>query len=225
MFLGHFALAFAAKRAAPRLSLAALFAGAQLADLIWPALVALGLERVRIDPGHTAVTPLAFEHYPYSHSLVVLLAWGLLFGAATTGRRDRRAFTVVAALVVSHWVLDAVTHRPDLPLYPGGPRIGAGLWNSVPATLAVEGALFALGVGTYAACTRSRDRAGRWGLAALVVFLLAVYGANLVGGPPPSVGAIVVAGLFGGVLLIAWSWWVDRHRVLAPPAMRPGTRA
>lgn len=131
MFIGHFALGFAAKRAAPRISLGILFAAAQFADLLWPVLLVFGIEQVRIAPGNTAFTPLDFVNYPVSHSLLMLLIWGLLFGMLYKT-------PVLVGLVVSHWILDFVTHRPDMPLYPGGPKLGLGLWNSVPATVAVE---------------------------------------------------------------------------------------
>src|ERR1044071_10418696 len=173
MFIGHFALGFAAKRAAPRLSLVTLFAAAQLADLMWPPLVAVGVERVRIAPGITAFTPLDFVFYPDSHSLLMLCAWGVLFGAVcafTTG--DRRAFIFVAALVVSHWLLDWITHRPDMPVYPGGAKLGLGLWNSVAATITVETVMFVAGVLVYARMTQPRDAIGRNGLPAFAWFLL-----------------------------------------------------
>ena len=115
MFIGHFALGFAAKRVAPRLSLAALFAAVALADIIWPLLVAVGIEEVRIDPGNTAFTPLDFVSYPYSHSLVFLCLWGVVFGLICAGIvQDRRAALIAGVLVISHWVLDWMTHRPDM---------------------------------------------------------------------------------------------------------------
>ena len=127
MFIGHFALGFAAKRVAPRLSLAALLAAVALADIIWPFLVALGIEQVRIDPGNTAFTPLDFVSYPYSHSLVFLSLWGVLFGLICAGTvHDRRAVPIAAALVISHWVLDWITHRPDMPLYPEASNWASG---------------------------------------------------------------------------------------------------
>ena len=212
MFIGHFALGFAAKRAAPRLSLATLFAAAQLADLIWPFLLAAGVEQVRIVPGITAFTPFDFVSYPYSHSLLALAIWGLLFGAmCAVVVRDRRVMVVVAALVVSHWVLDWVTHRPDLPLYPGSLKVGLGLWNSVPATLAVESAMFAVGVWLYVRATRARDVIGRRAFAAFVGFLFAAYGSSL-GPPPPSITALVVTAIAGAAVIILWAWWFDRHR-------------
>jgi hypothetical protein len=213
MFIGHFALGFAAKRAAPRLSLAALFAAAQLADLIWPFLLAAGIEQVRIVPGITAFTPLDFVSYPYSHSLLALVIWGVLFGGiCAVVVRDRRVMLVVAALVVSHWVLDWITHRPDLPLYPGSVKVGLGLWNSVPATIAVETLMFVVGVWMYSHATRARDVIGRRAFAAFVGFLLAAYGANL-GPPPPSITALVITAIAGAAVIILWAWWFDRHRV------------
>jgi hypothetical protein len=220
MFIGHLALGFAAKRATPRVSLAVLLSASQFADMLWPVLVAVGLEQVRIDPGNTAFTPLDFVSYPYSHSLVTLVIWGVAFGAVykmATGRNGR-AFVVLAALVVSHWVLDWITHRPDMPLYPGGPAYGLGLWRSVPATMFVEGMMFGIGVAIYMRATRARDTIGRWGFLSLTAFLAVIYVANVVSSPPPSVNAIVVMAIIGTVVLTAWSWWADAHRdvILAP---------
>jgi membrane-bound metal-dependent hydrolase YbcI (DUF457 family) len=213
MFLGHFALGFAAKTAAPRVSLGTLFLGAQLIDLLWPTFLLLGWERVRIEPGATAVTPLVFEHYPYTHSLLAVLLWALLLGGLHWAwRRDRRAAALLGLLVLSHWLLDAVVHRPDLPLLPWGETMaGLRLWFSRPLTLALEVPLFALGVWLYVRATRARDAAGRWGLAALVLFLGIVYAGNLWGEPPPSVQAIAWVGQLQW-LLVVWGWWVDRHR-------------
>ena len=213
MFIGHFAAALAAKRAAPRASLGALFAAAQLPDLLWPVFLLAGWERVRIAPGDTAFTPLAFEHYPWSHSLVAVIVWAALLAAGYAAlARDRQGALVVAALVVSHWVLDAVTHRPDLPVVPGGAaRVGLGLWNSVPATVVIEALLFAAGLAVYRRCTAARDRVGGAALWALVAFLLLVYTGSVLGPPPPAVAPVAWSGL-GIWLLVAWGAWVDRHR-------------
>jgi hypothetical protein len=213
MFVGHFALGFAAKRAAPRMPLPLFVIACQLADILWPAFVAIGVERVAIVPGVTAFTPLDFVAYPYSHSLVALCLWGIVLGSACwlSGVAGRVSL-LVGGLVVSHWLLDFVAHRPDMPLYPGSALYGLGLWNSVAATLLVELPLFAIGVWLYATATRARDSVGRWSFAALVVFLLIVYFASAFGGPPPSVTAIAVAGLAGAIIIAVWSWWMDRHR-------------
>ena len=211
MFIGHFGLGLAAKRTAPSVSLAVLFAAAQLADILWPIFLAIGLEQVRIDPGNTAFTPFDFVSYPYSHSLAMLIVWGLLFGWIAAPRR-RPVFAILFALVVSHWVLDYVTHRPDMPLYPGGPKVGLGLWNSVPATLAVEVPLFLAGLWIYLRATRPRDAIGRWSLGILVATLLLIYLSNLVSPPPSSVTLLWIVGIAGGVIFLAWAWWADRHR-------------
>ena len=213
MFIGHFALGFAAKRLAPRVSLAVLFGAVQLADMIWPVFVATGLEVVRIDPGNTAMTPLDFVSYPYSHSLLFLAIWGVLLGwIYQLAGRHRGVFPLLALLVMSHWVLDFATHRPDMPLYPGGPKLGLSLWNSIPATVAIETALFAAGVWIYTRATRPKDAIGRWGLVGIVLLLSVSYVGAAFGDPPPSVTALWIVSLAGAALGTLLSWWVDRHR-------------
>lgn len=212
MFIGHFAVGFAAKRLAPQASLGTLFFAAQFIDLLWPSLLLLGIERVQIAPGNTAFTPLDFEHYPWSHSLLAVLGWSVLIGVAChLARHDRRTSLILGVLVLSHWLLDFLTHRPDLPLWPGSAAVGLGLWNSVPGTLVLEIGLFALGILIYLRTTRARDGIGRWALVALVVFLGAVYASNLLGPPPPDVTAIAWVG-HAQWLLVAWGYWIDRHR-------------
>ena len=211
MFLGHFALAMAAKRVAPRASLGALFAAAQWPDLLWPVLLLLGAERVTVAPGDTPFTPLRFDSYPISHSLVATLAWALA-GAALWWiiRKDAREAWVVAALVVSHWVLDALTHRPDLQLTPwSDARVGLGLWNSVALTMAVELVLFAAGVAAWLGMPGGSRRSGfaAW---SLIVFLLAIYLMNVFGSPPPSSAAVAWVTL-SMWLLVAWAWAADRR--------------
>ena len=218
MFIGHFAAGFAAKRIAPRGSLPAYFAAAQLPDLLWPVLVAAGVERVTIAPGDTAFTPLRFDSYPISHSLALDLLWAVLFaGGMWLATRSRTAALACAALVVSHWLLDFATHRADMPILPGGSRYGLGLWNSVPGTLAIESTLFAVGVALYARATKPRDGIGRYGLIGLVLLLVAAYLGAAFGPPPPSVAAVVVTGIAGGLVLLVLSAWIDRHRQ-GPPA-------
>lgn len=213
MFVGHFGVAFAAKRAAPRTSLATLFLASSLIDVVWPVLLLAGVEEVRIRPGITAFSPLDFVSYPVTHSLVAVLGWSVLSGLAYAAlRRDRGGALAVGLLVASHWVLDAVVHRPDLPVWPGGPRVGAGLWHSVPGTLAVELAIFAAGVLVYVGSTRAKGRAGTWGLSLLVALLLVAYGGAAFGPPPPDPRAIAIAGLAGAALSLALAAWVDRGR-------------
>jgi hypothetical protein len=217
MFIGHFGLGFGTKKAAPTVSLGTLFIACQLADLIWPTLVLLGVERVEIQPGATAMTPLNFVSYPYSHSLLALCVWGAAFGIAYAVVRRSRFVPAVslALLVVSHWVLDALTHRPDMPLtLTGTTRVGLDLWSSVPWTMAVELAIFAGGLALYLRATRARDRTGSLGLWSLVAFLVVVYFAAALG-PPPSTSVAVAWSAEAMWLLVVWGYWVDRHRTAA----------
>ena len=214
MFIGHVGVALAAKKAAPRVSLGTLVLAAQFVDVLWPVFLLIGLEHVRIDPGNTRVTPLDFYDYPISHSLVGAVVWSALVGAAYyMSRKYMRGAWIVALAVLSHWILDLISHRPDLPLLGShGPRFGFGLWQSLPATVVVESSLFAIGTALYVSSTVARDRVGRFGLWAWLAVLVLIYAANLMGPPPPSVTAIAVAAILGSVLLIGWAYWADGHR-------------
>jgi hypothetical protein len=212
MFIGHFGFALAAKRLAPRTSLGTLVGAAQLLDLVWPLFVLLGIEEVRVAPGDTAFTPLEFVRYPWTHSLLMVVMWSLAFALVYRARGGgSRGAWVLGGLVLSHWVLDFVAHRPDLPLAPGAARVGLGLWNSVPATVIIEGAIFAIGVYVYVSTMPARGRAGRVGFWGLVVFLAGIYVANMTAPPPPSARAVGLAGLLTW-LFIPWAAWVDRQR-------------
>ncbi len=214
MFLGHFAAGLAAKKLTPYTSLGTLLLSAQLLDLIWPSLLMCGVENVKIAPGITAVTPLDFVHYPWSHSLTMAAVWALLFsGLYTFIRRYPRGGIVLLALVLSHWVFDVITHRPDLPLLPlGGPVVGLGLWHWRWATVAVEALMFGLGLYVYAVNTEPVDAIGSRAFVAFAVALVAIYASTLFGPPPPDVKTLAWVGQ-AQWLLVAWGYWLDRHRV------------
>jgi membrane-bound metal-dependent hydrolase YbcI (DUF457 family) len=213
MFIGHFAVGFASKKLAPRSSLLPLMAAPLLLDLLWPVFLLAGWEEVRIAPGDTAFTPLEFISYPLSHSLLTSMVWALTFAlvyfAAT---RYSRGSLVIAIGVLSHWFLDALTHRADMPLYPGGPRVGLGLWNSPAGTMVLESLMFCAGVWAYVSATRPRDRAGSYGLWSLVAVLFLLYFADARGTPPPDVRTLVLVS-FVAWLLPLWAGWADRHRL------------
>jgi membrane-bound metal-dependent hydrolase YbcI (DUF457 family) len=213
MFVGHLAAAFGVKRVVPRAPLGALVAAAFGLDLLWPLFLLAGIERVRIDPGNTAFTPLAFDHYPWSHSLAMAAAWSVLTGVlAARWLSHRLAGIAVGLTVASHGLLDLVTHRPDLPLWPGGPLWGLGLWHSIPATILVEGLLLFGMVEVYRRAFRDRDATGRWALVGLIAFTAAIWLAGPWSPPPPSVEAIAVVG-FALWLIPLWAAWIERHRV------------
>ncbi|MDZ7652049.1 MAG: hypothetical protein U5L03_05545 [Burkholderiaceae bacterium] len=218
MFIGHFGLGFAAKAVAPRASLGTLFLAAQWLDLVWPTLLLLGVERVIIDPSLPGLTPLAFVHYPYTHSLVAVLGWALLLGGAYfAATRYLRGAVVVGALVTSHWLLDAIVHRADLPLaFDGATRIGLGLWQSAPAAaIVLEVLVFVVGVALFwRAFAAQASRGARWGVVALVAFLALIHLGNLFGPPPPSVQAIAWVGQAQWLLVLA-GYALD-HRPRAP---------
>ena len=200
-------LAWRPRRPLRKFLLGWLIAGAQLVDLLWPVFVLTGLEQVRIDPGNTAFTPLDFVSYPITHSLAGGAVWAVLFaGLYWLKSHDRPGAWILAACVLSHWVLDVLTHRPDMPVLPSGPRIGLGLWNHFAATMAVELGLFAAGVWL---CSRVIHRRALWIFAAV---LLLIYFANSFGPPPPNVAAIGWAGL-GLWIFPLWAWRLDRGTV------------
>lgn len=213
MFIGHFALGFAAKRLAPRTSLGTLLAAPELADILFPVLVLVGWEKVAFVSGTNSFLAITLDQYPISHSLAALVAWGLLCAVLYRMRTGYvRGAVVLALLVVSHWVLDFITHRPDMPLWPGGPKVGLELWASVPGTIVVEGLLFAAGVAIYAGVTRARDAVGRFGLWGLVALLALLYVASMFSTEPPSTAAFAAVGMALTVVILGLGAWVDRHR-------------
>jgi membrane-bound metal-dependent hydrolase YbcI (DUF457 family) len=214
VFLGHYAAALAAKKLTPYTSLGTLILAGEFADLLWPSLLLRGTERVRIVPENPPLLRLEFDSYPWSHSLLMLGVWAALLAALYLFfRRYPRGALIVAALVVSHWVLDVASHRPDMPLVPwGGPLIGLGLWYSQSATVAVEGIALAVGTWLYAQNTEPVDHIGRHAFTTFVLVIAAVYLASLFGPAPPNVSALAwsAQGLW---LFVVWGYWLDRHRV------------
>jgi membrane-bound metal-dependent hydrolase YbcI (DUF457 family) len=212
MLAGHLAVALAARRIEPRLPLAAAVGAAFWLDLVWPVMLLAGLETVRIDPGNTAFTNLAFESYPWTHSLAAALVWSIAGAAAwRAGAHPLRAAVAAGTLVLSHWLLDFVTHRPDLPLWPSGPVVGLRLWDSIPGTILVEGGLFAAGIVVYTRATRPRSRAGTLALAGLVA-LVGLLWLSQPWSPPPPAPTAVALGALTLWLMIPWAQWIERHR-------------
>lgn len=213
MFIGHFGVALAAKRLAPRTSLATLMVAAQFLDLLWPVFLLLGFEHVRVVPGITKVQALDFYDYPLSHSLNMAFRWSLAFGLIYyIIRRYRSGAWVAGCLVLSHWLLDLLVHRPDLPLWRGGPKYGLGLWNSWPASISLELLFFAAGIWLYVSATRSRDWVGKYAFWSLIVFLFLGWLAATFGPPPPNVHQLALTATAMWLLVVPWAWWADTHR-------------
>ncbi len=211
MFVGHLAVALVAKRAAPAVSLGWLVAGVTTVDLVWPLFVLTGLERVAIAPGATAFTPLVFESYPWSHSLAMAPVWGIALATAARGRRlPLSSAMLIGALAVTHWVLDFVSHEPDLPLWPGpSPRVGLGLWRSVPRTLVVEGAMWLAAISVYVRVRSQQPWRGRLAFWSLVLVTTIVWATGPWSPPPPSAEALGWFALVGW-LVVPWAARADR---------------
>ena len=214
MFIGHFAVGFASKKLARRSNVAIFLAAASFLDLLWPVFLLLGWEQVRMNPGVTNFKKLDFTYYPWSHSLLMSVVWATAFALVYyLISRYRAGAITVWICVISHWVLDWITHRPDMPLYPGGRgRYGLGLWNSVAGTMSVELAMFVFGVWIYARVTRVRDRVGRFAFWAYVTLLLLLYVGDRFGGMPASASEIAWTGIIATFILLIWAWWFDAHR-------------
>lgn len=217
MFIGHYALGLAAKRYAPRTSLGTLFIAPTLADLLWPFFLLLGWEHSHVVSGPNPFLTLWLDDIRYSHSLLTLAAWGALYGYLYwRRRRDKRAAIVIGVLVVSHWFLDFVTHRPDMPLYPGSATIGLALWSSPTATIIVEFLMLLVAVAIYARTTRARDAIGRWGFWGLIALLAVSYVVSTITPTPTTQTALAIGGIIFGWVFVLFGWWVDRHREAMP---------
>jgi membrane-bound metal-dependent hydrolase YbcI (DUF457 family) len=212
MFVGHLALALASKRTAPTVSLGWLMAGVTALDLLWPPFLIAGIERARVVPGATAFTPLVLDYYPWSHSLLMACVWGLALAALARWRGiTRRTTYLLAALVVSHWLLDYITHAPDMPLWPGdSPRFGLGLWNSIPGTLLVEGAMWVAALVIYLRHRRATRWIGPAALWSLVVISTVMWATGPWTPPPPDSSSLGWFALIGW-LIVPWAALADRY--------------
>jgi len=213
MFMAHFAIGFGAKYAAPKVSLGTLFLAAQFIDLLWPTLLLLGSERVNILTDGIRHPPLDFVYYPFSHSLLMVTVWAAFFAVTYFALHRSRLDAIVLGLaVVSHWLLDLIVHYPDLPLYPGNsPLMGFAVWSSPMVALALEFTIFVPGVWLYLRATKAIDTIGNWALWPLIALLIAINLGNTFGAPPHSVVTVAWIGQ-AQWLLVAWGYWVDKHR-------------
>lgn len=212
MFVGHLSLALIAKRAEPRVSLGWYVAAVTALDLLWPIFLLAGLEQVRVAPGAMAFTPLVFESYPWSHSLVMAVAWGLLLAGLARGAGvTPRAVRLLPWLVVSHWILDFITHAPDLALAPGlAPRFGLGLWNSLTGTYIVEGGLWLAGIAVFLTVQPRLSRTGRIAFWSMTAITTAMWASGPFGPLPPDARSLAWFALVGWIT-VPWAILADRR--------------
>ncbi len=215
MFLGHYGLALAAKKVAPKVSLPMLFIAVEFVDILWPFLLILNIETVKIQPGFTEVTPFEFVHYPYTHSLFMGIVWGLIVGGGYwLLKKDVKSAVIVGLAVLSHWFLDVVVHTADLPLTPFGDfKVGMGLWNYKMITILLESIIFFGGVYIYSKSTKAINAQGTWGLWIMTGLFILANAYNLFG-PPPEDNIIVlfVSFVVLQLIVLGLAWWVDKNR-------------
>jgi hypothetical protein len=216
MLVGHYAVAFTAKRIETAVPLGMLVLAAMLGDILWCVFMMAGIERVRFGAGPGAANYFAPENIALSHSLSMDAVWGALLALAYyLSRRHVRGAVVIFAVVLSHWVLDWVSHRPDMPLVPGLHKtFGLGLWTSVPASVLIEGGFWVFALILYARATRARNWAGSYMFWAMAALLTLAWWNNLSGPPPRDPGSAPVASLTFFSLTVAWAFWMDRVRAV-----------
>jgi hypothetical protein len=214
MLVGHFAVALAAKKAEPRLSLGTYVLAAMLADLVLVVLWMGSIEQVEITSGVGAAEYYHAIDIGWSHSLVTGVAAGALAALLTLAlQQGNRAATLVGIAVISHWVLDAASHPPDMPLVPHGQTlVGLGLWTSLPLTLLVEGSLWLVTLGIYSVSFPARSKAGLHGFWGVTALLTLVWYNNVAGAAPPDPKSAPAASLVLFLLVVAWAYWIDGRR-------------
>lgn len=213
MFVGHYGISFAAKAADRHIPLWVLFIAVQFVDVLWAVLVLLGIEHVRIVPGITATNPLDLYYMPYTHSLVGSVLWaGVAFAVYRFVRTWRGSAVIIGAAVLSHWVLDFVVHRPDLPLYGDTMKVGLGLWNYPAIALTAEAALLFGGLVWYMRRSHPLTRLGTYGLWAFAAVMLLIQVWVFFGPPPPSGRAAAATGLMAYAMFAGVAGWLERHR-------------
>lgn len=217
MFIGHYGPSFAIKAIQSTIPLWLLFIAVQLVDVAWAVLVLLGVEKVRIVPGITASNPLDLYYMPYTHSLVAGVLWAMAAMALSKALPRVRTWPAAAWIglaVFSHWVLDWLVHRPDLPLYDDTMKVGLGLWNYPAIALSLEALLLFGGMMTYLRRTKPVNVIGRFGPPAFGVVMLVIQSYVFFGPPPVSPGAAAATAFIAYVVFAAIAYWLDRQRTL-----------
>jgi hypothetical protein len=218
MFVGHCAVALVAKRAEPTINLGTFVFAAMFADFAWCVFMLLGVEHVQFKSGMGAGNYFYATNIAMSHSLLMDAVWATLLGSVyLLWRHFPRGALILFLVVLSHWLLDVVSHRPDMPIAPGmHAHVGLGLWNSIPATLLVEGGFWSLAIILYVRVTRPKSLTGTFVFWSGVVLLTLVWFSNIAGPPPQNPRAAPFASLIIFSVTVAWAYWVDGVRVPRP---------
>lgn len=220
MFMGHYGVSFAVKSADKRIPLWHLFIAVQFLDVLWGLFVLAGIEKLRIVPGITASLPLVLYYMPYTHSLIAAVAWSAV-AAVAFGFFIRRALTKspkpaiwVGVAVFSHWILDLIVHRPDLPLYDDAYKVGFGLWNHPLPALLLEMAFLFGGLGLYLRSTQSTTFGGRYGMILFAIIILGIHVLAFFGPPPAGPRSAAVTFLSIYLIFAAVAGWLEKKRFL-----------
>jgi hypothetical protein len=218
MFLGHYGVALALKRAEPKLSLGTLFIAVQLLDLLWGVFLLLGWEHARIIPGYTPVTPFEFLDYPISHSLVGAIIWSVVAAAfyyswpTRDTTRHWQATALVGIAVLSHYPLDVLVHVPDLPLAGNdSPKLGLGLWNYPVAAMVAELLFLSIGLAIYATLRSHRHPVRPLRLIVLLLVLCGTYFASQYGPVPANMTTVALGDIVFVLGVAALAAWADRR--------------
>jgi membrane-bound metal-dependent hydrolase YbcI (DUF457 family) len=217
MFIGHFGLSFAAKKVAPKVSLASLFIATQFVDILWPILVLSNVETVTITPGYTKMNAFEFLHFPYTHSLFMGVVWGIITALLYAFfKKDTRGAIVIGLCVFSHWFFDLIVHTTDLPITIfGDTKVGFGLWNHLAAAVIIETIIFLIGLSIYISITKAKNKKGTWGLWSLVILLLLISLNNAFGPVPKQADTTLFISLIMLMtVIIVLAGWVDKNREL-----------
>ena len=214
MFVGHYGVSFAIKGANKSVPLWLLFVAVQLVDVLWAIFVMIGIEKVRITPGITATNPLDLYYMPYTHSLVGALFWSAVafIGYKIARRKAGYIALLLAVAVFSHWLLDLIVHRPDLPLYDDTLKMGLGVWNYPAPAFALEIAVLFAGVVIYLRSSKAVSVAGRYGVMAFAILLIFLQAVVFFGAPPTSPLAAALTALLSYIVLAAIAYWLERKR-------------
>jgi hypothetical protein len=211
MFVGHYGVAFAVKRWEPRIPVWLLFVAAQFIDILWAPFILLGVEHARVVPGFMPANPLDLYYMPFTHGLLTALAWSVLFYAVvryiTCREWPVRAPILLGATVFSHWVLDFLTHGPDLPIWGDQDKVGLGLWNHPTLSLLAEAGVLLGGV-----WLSGLGRGGRWGWWVFAAVMLAIQFGNVLGPPPPGITTVAGSAIIAYAAFALVAWWLERRR-------------